>query len=124
MLNNITMNLKSRFRNAIMPVIRKPYSDSLFQQYVRDYHFLFNIANKTAGHYSFFREAQDNPYVYACVNAISDTFLVNGFRIKNPDEFQANINNIRYLTNLFNHPESNESSLTFPVFIKQIVNSQ
>lgn len=124
MLNNFTMNLKSRFRNAIMPVIRKPYSDSLFQQYVRDYRFLFNIANKTAGHYSFFREAQDNPYVYACVNAISDTFLVNGFRIKNPDEFQANINNIRYLTNLFNHPESNESSLTFPVFIKQIVNSQ
>ena len=98
--------------------------NSLFQQYVKDYHFIFNSVNKTAGHYSFFREAQDNPYVYACVNAISDTFLINGFRINNPDEFQTNINNVRYLTNLFNHPESNDSSLTFPVFIKQIVNSQ
>lgn len=117
------MNMKSRFRNAVMPVIRKPYTDSLFQQYIRDYHFLFNTANKTAGQYSFFRQAQDNPYVYSCVNAISDTFLINGFKINNPDDFKVNNNNVRYLTNLFSHPEANESSLTFPVFIKQIVNS-
>ena len=107
-----------------MPVIRKPYTDSLFQQYIRDYHFLFNTINKSAGQFSFFKQAQNNPYVYSCVNAISDTFLINGFRINNPDEFNVNINNVRYLTNLFNHPESNESSLTFPVFLKQIVNSQ
>ena len=117
------MNMKSKFRNAVMPVIRKPYTDSLFQQYIRDYHFLFNTANKTAGQYSFFRQAQDNPYVYSCVNAISDTFLINGFKINNPDDFKVNNNNVRYLTNLFSHPEANESSLTFPVFIKQIVNS-
>ena len=124
MLDNFRMNIKSKFRNAVMPVIRKPLMDSLFQQYVRDYHFLFNTVNKTAGHYGFFRQAQDNPYVYSCVNAISDTFLINGFKINNPDEFHVNINNVRYLTNLFNSPEANESSLTFPVFIKQIVNSQ
>ena len=118
------MNIKSKFRNAVMPVLRKPYADSLFQQYVHDYHFLFNPINKTAGHYGFFKEAQDNPYVYSCVNAISDTFLINGFKINNPDEFHVNVNNVRYLTNLFNSPEANQSSLTFPVFIKQIVNSQ
>lgn len=124
MLHEFNMNIKSKFRNAIMPVIRKPYTDSLFQQYIRDYHFLFNTINKSAGQFSFFKQAQNNPYVYSCVNAISDTFLINGFRINNPDEFNVNINNVRYLTNLFNHPESNESSLTFPVFLKQIVNSQ
>jgi len=118
------MNIKSRFRNAVMPVLRKPYSDSLFQQYVHDYNFIFNAVNKSAGQYSFFRQAQENPYVYACVNAISDTFLINGFKINNPDDFHVNVNNVRYLTNLFNHPEANDSSLTFPVFIKQIVNSQ
>lgn len=123
MFDNFRMNMKSKFRNAVMPVIRKPYEDSLFQQYIRDYHFIFNTANKTAGQYGFFRNAQDNPYVYSCVNAISDTFLINGFKINNPDEFNVNVNNVRYLTNLFESPEANESSLTFPVFIKQIVNS-
>ena len=118
------MNMKSKFRNAVMPVLRKPYDDSLFQEYVRQYGFLFNIANKTAGQFSFFKKAQLNPYVYSCVNAISDTFLINGFKINNPDEFNVNVNNVRYLTNLFNQPESNQSPLTFPVFIKQIVNSQ
>ena len=83
-----------------MPVIRKPYTDSLFQQYIRDYHFLFHTANKTAGQYSFFRQAQDNPYVYSCVNAISDTFLINGFKINNPDDFKVNNNNVRYLTKI------------------------
>ena len=123
MLNNFRTNLKSRLQN-IMPVIRKPYNNSILQEYIRDYHFLFNTVNKTTGQYGFFKQAQDNPYVYACVNAISDTFLINGFRINNPDEFNVNINNVRYLTNLFNQPESNESSMTFPVFLKQIVNSQ
>lgn len=117
------MNIKSRFRNAVMPVLRKPYEDSLFQQYIRDYHFIFNTANKTAGQYGFFRDAQNNPYVFSCVNAISDTFLINGFKINNPDEFTVNVDNVRYLTNLFGSPEANESNLTFPVFIKQIVNS-
>ena len=106
-----------------MPVLRKPYEDSLFQQYIRDYHFIFNTANKTAGQYGFFRNAQNNPYVFSCVNAISDTFLINGFKINNPDEFTVNVDNVRYLTNLFGSPEANESNLTFPVFIKQIVNS-
>ena len=118
------MNMKSKFRNAVMPVLRKPYTDSLFQEYIRQYGFLFNTANKTAGQFGFFKKAQENPYVYSCVNAISDTFLINGFKINNPDEFTVNVNNVRYLTNLFQHPEANESSLTFPVFIKQIVNSQ
>lgn len=107
-----------------MPVLRKPYTDSLFQEYIRQYGFLFNTANKTAGQFGFFKKAQENPYVYSCVNAISDTFLINGFKINNPDEFTVNVNNVRYLTNLFQHPEANESNLTFPVFIKQIVNSQ
>jgi len=124
MLDNFRMNMKSKFRNAVMPVLRKPYEDSLFQEYMRQYGFLFNTANKTAGQFGFFKKAQQNPYVYSCVNAISDTFLINGFNINNPDEFTVNVNNVRYLTNLFNHPEANESSLTFPVFIKQIVNSQ
>ena len=124
MLENFRMNIKSKFRNAVMPVLRRPYEDSLFQEYVRQYGFLFNVANKTAGEFAFYKKAQQNPYVYSCVNAISDTFLINGFKINNPDEFTVNVNNIRYLTNLFNHPEGNESALTFPVFIKQIVNSQ
>ena len=124
MLDNFRMNMKSKFWNAVMPVLRKPYEDSLFQQYIRDYHFIFNTVNKTAGHYGFFKQAKNNPYVYSCVNAISDTFLINGFKINNPDDFKVNINNRRYLTNLFNHQVSNESSITFPVFIKQIVNSQ
>jgi len=124
MFDNFRMNMKSKFRNAVMPVLRKPYTDSLFQEYIRQYGFLFNTANKTAGQFGFFKKAQENPYVYSCVNAISDTFLINGFKINNPDEFTVNVNNVRYLTNLFQHPEANESSLTFPVFIKQIVNSQ
>ena len=124
MFDNFLMNLKSRFTNTVMPVLRKPYEHSLYQQFIKDYGFLFNVVNKTAGQYSFFNQAKDNPYVYSCVNAISDTFLINGFRINNPDEYHININNVRYLTNLFNNPESNDSSITFPVFIKQIVNSQ
>lgn len=124
MFDNFRMNMKSKLWNAVMPVIRKPYENSLFQEYVRQYGFLFNIANKTAGQFNFYKKSQENPYVYSCVNAISDTFLINGFKINNPDEFTVNVNNVRYLTNLFNHPESTGSSMTFPVFIKQIVNSQ
>ena len=77
MLDNFRMNMKSKFWNAVMPVLRKPSEDSLFQQYIRDYHFIFNTVNKTAGHYGFFKQAKNNPYVYSCVNAISDTFLIN-----------------------------------------------
>lgn len=124
MFDNLRMDLKSRFRNALMPNIRKPYENSLYQQYIQDYSFLFNIANKTAGHYNFYTQALDNPYVYSCVNLISDTFLINGFKINNPDDYHTNIENVRYLTNLFNHPESSDSSITFPIFLKQIVNSQ
>lgn len=120
------MNIKSMFNRGQTPkpVFRKPSLDSLYQQYLHDYSFLFNIVNKSAGHYGFFKEATDNPYVYSCVNAISDTFLINGFKINNPDEFNVNLQNVRYLNNLFNQPESNESSMTFPIFLKQIVNSQ
>ena len=77
MLDNFRMNMKSKFWNAVMPVLRKPSEDSLFQQYIRDYHFILNTVNKTAGHYGFFKQAKNNPYVYSCVNAISDTFLIN-----------------------------------------------
>lgn len=126
MLENFLSNIKGMFKTEKInnPVLRKPYLDSLYQQYIQQYSFMFNIVNKTAGHYGFFKEATDNPYVYSCVNAISDTFLINGFKINNPDEFNVNISNVRYLTNLFNQPESNESAMTFPIFLKQIVNSQ
>lgn len=123
MFDNLKMEIKSRFRNTINPVLRNPYRNSYLQQYLNDYGFLFHTANKSMGYYGYYREAENNPYVYACVNAISDTFLVNGFSINNPDEINMNLDNVRYLTNLFNHPESHESSMTFPVFIKQIVNS-
>ena len=97
MLENFLSNIKGMFKTEKInnPVLRKPYLDSLYQQYIQQYSFMFNIVNKTAGHYGFFKEATDNPYVYSCVNAISDTFLINGFKINNPDEFNVNISNVR-----------------------------
>lgn len=126
MLEKLRMNIKGMFKHEKPnnPVLRKPYMNSLYQQYIQQYSFMFNIINKNAGQYGFFKEATNNPYVYSCVNAISDTFLINGFKINNPDEFHVNLQNVRYLNNLFNQPESNESSITFPIFLKQIVNSQ
>lgn len=124
MFDNFRMNLKSRFINTVMPVLRKPYENSLYQEYINTFGFIFSSVNKSAGNYTFYKEAEDNPYVYACINLISDTFLINGFKINNPEDSIPNSENIRYLNNLFNQPESNESAMTFPVFIKQIVNSQ
>lgn len=104
------------------PALRN-ITDSTLSQFVNQYGWIFDTVDKNAGHYDLFYNAIRNPYVYRCVNTISNTLLINGFTIKNDDFQTPNPTRIRYLTDLFRNPESTQSNITHPIFLKQYIHS-
>ena len=75
------------------------------------------------GDYSLYEQAQRNVYVYRSIQVISDTLLINGFSINNPNEDYVNFERTKYLTDLFNNPMGYESEMTYAMFHKQYVTS-
>ena len=117
------LNLKGRLLNHL-PSIRRPLNnDGGFQEFVANYGWVFSNSNKSIGDYSLYKQAERNVYVYRSIQVISDTFLINGFNIINPDETNIIEERVRYLTNVFNNPQGYQSEMTYAMFHKQYINS-
>lgn len=118
------LNLKGRLRNHL-PSIRRPLNpdNSGFQEFIANYGWIFQNSNKSIGEYDLYKNAERNVYVYRSIQVISDTFLINGFEINNPDESNIVKERVRYLTNVFNNPQGYQSELTYAMFHKQYINS-
>ena len=88
-----TKRLKTKIRNYL-PVLRRPQYSSNFNTFLSNYSWAFSNANKSAGDYRLFQQAENNVYVHRSIEVISDTLLINGFKINNPDEEQNNYEKI------------------------------
>ena len=75
------------------------------------------------GDYTLFDRAEENVYVYRSIEAISDTLLINGYSINDPDSQMVNFERRKYLENLFENPEGYSSELTYAMFHKQYLRS-
>ena len=116
------MGLRDRLR-GILPIVRRPEYNSNYATFLSNYGWIFSNANKTVGDYSLYEQAENNVYVYRSIEVISDTLLINGFKINNPDEQAVNFERTQYLTNIFNNPQGYTSELTYAMFHKQYMRS-
>ena len=116
------MGWRDRFRRYL-PFVRRPTYNSNYHKFVSNYGWVFSNANKTMGDYSLYEQAQNNVYVYRSIQVISDTLLINGFNINNPDTDEVNFERTKYLTDLFNNPMGYESEITYAMFHKQYMTS-
>ena len=116
------MSWRDRLRRYL-PFVRRPTYDSNYHKFMGYYGWLFANANKSLGQYNLYEQAERNVYVYRSIEIISDTLLINGFKINNPDEEDNNYERVKYLTDLFNNPMGYESQLTYAMFHKQYMKS-
>lgn len=113
--------MKSKIR-SYLPAVRRPEYGSNYSKFLSHYGWVFSNGNKTVGDYSLYEQAENNVYVYRSIQVISDTLLINGFDINNPDKEEVNFERRQYLTNLFNNPSGYNSDITYAMFHKQYVN--
>ena len=107
-----------------LPSVRNPsVQPSNYNTFLSNWGWIFSNGNKTIGDYSLYEQAEHNVYVYRSIEVISDTLLINGFSINNPDETEVNFERTQYLTNLFNNPQGYRSELTYAMFHKQYMKS-
>lgn len=118
----MNLNIKGRIMNHL-PSIRRPSSGGGFNSFIANYGWVFQNSNKTLGDYNLYKQAENNVYVYRSIQVISDTLLINGFTINNPDDSYAIQERVNYLTNVFNNPQGYKSELTYAMFHKQYINS-
>ena len=116
------MGFRDRLR-GFLPIVRRPNINSNFSQFVSNYGWVFSSANKNAGDYTLYEQAENNVYVYRSIKLISDTLLINGYKINNPDDVNVNFERTQYLTNLFNNPQGYSSELTYAMFHNQYITS-
>ena len=106
-----------------LPFVRRPKYNSEFNKFLANYGWIFSSGNKTLGDYSLYEQAEDNVYVYRSIEAISDTLLINGYTINDPNSENINFERTRYLENLFANPEGYNSEMTYAMFHKQYIRS-
>ena len=116
------MNWTNRLRN-FLPIVRRPNYDSKREKVLSSYGWVFANANKTLGDYSLYEQAENNVYVHRSIEVISDTLLINGFSINNPEDEAVCFERTWYLNNLFNNPQGVDSELTYAMFHKQYMRS-
>lgn len=106
-----------------LPFVRRPQYNSRFNDYLSQYGWIFESANKSAGDYTLYEQAENNVYVYRSIEAISDTLLINGYSINDPNSERVNFERKRYLENLFENPMGYNSEITYAMFHKQYIRS-
>lgn len=119
-------NVKSVFNrrfNRVLPAVTKPEMNSGYNKFMGSYGWVFLNANKSMGNYDLYYHAENNVFVYRSIQVISDSFLINGFKINNPNDEMVNTERTQYLTNLFNNPSGWLSDITHAMFLKQYVTS-
>ena len=121
---SIVKPVKSVFkRNRTLPAVTKPTLNSNYSKFMGSYGWVFQSANRSAGDYDLYYHAENNVFVYRSIQVISDSFLINGFSINNPNEEMVNFERTHYLTQLFNNPSGWVSDITHAMFLKQYVTS-
>ena len=121
-INNVK-NFFNRRTNRVLPAVTKPELNSNYNRFMGSYGWVFLNSNRSAGDYDLYYHAENNVFVYRSIQVISDSFLINGFKINNPDEEMVNVERTHYLTQLFNNPSGWLSDITFAIFLKQFVTS-
>lgn len=116
------MNWRDRLRRYL-PFVRRPAYNSNYNKFLSNYGWIFSNANKSIGEYTLYERAENNVYVYRSIEVISDSLLINGFRINNPDDSEINFERTKYLTDLFNNPMGYNSHVTYAMFHKQYIKS-
>ena len=106
-----------------LPFVRRPQYNSQFNEYLANYGWIFESANKSAGDYTLYEQAENNVYVYRSIEAISDTLLINGYSINDPNDENVNFERTRYLENLFANPMGYKNEMTYAMFHKQYIRS-
>ena len=121
-LTRIKNGINNRLRNHL-PAVSDPKLNSNYYKFYSNYGWIFQSANRTIGDYQLYKHAENNVYVYRSIQVISDTLLINGFSINNPDDLKVDFERTNYLTNLFNNPEGWSSEITYAMFHKQYITS-
>lgn len=116
------MNWRDRLRRYL-PFVRRPTYNSNYNKFLSNYGWIFSNANKSIGEYTLYERAENNVYVYRSIEVISDSLLINGFKINNPDDSEINFERTKYLTDLFNNPMGYNSHVTYAMFHKQYIKS-
>ena len=106
-----------------LPFVRRPKYNSRFNEYLANYGWIFESANKSEGDYTLYEQAENNVYVYRSIEAISDTLLINGYTINDPNDENVNFERTRYLENLFENPMGYNNEMTYAMFHKQYMRS-
>ena len=106
-----------------LPFVRRPQYNSQFNEYLANYGWIFESANKSAGDYTLYEQAENNVYVYRSIEVISDTLLINGYSINDPNDENVNFERTRYLENLFANPMGYKNEMTYAMFHKQYIRS-
>ena len=116
----ITKSLRNYF-----PASRRPTSvnNSQLSNYISNYGWIFRASNKISGDYGLYHRAETNVYVYRAIQVISDTLLINGYTINNPDELSNDLLAVNYLNGVFNNPSGKNSDITYPILHKQFMTS-
>ena len=116
-------NVRKRIGGMFLPAVTKPTLNSPYTKFLSSYGWVFQSANKSFGDYDLYYHAENNVFVYRSIQVISDSLLINGFKINNPDEELVNKERNYYLTQLFNNPSGWKSDITHAMFLKQYVTS-
>lgn len=106
-----------------LPFVRRPQYNSKFNKFLSSYGWIFSSGNKSIGDYELYEQAENNVYVYRSIEAISDTLLINGYSINDPDSQKVNFERRKYLENLFANPMGYNSEVTYAMFHKQYIRS-
>lgn len=111
------MNILTKTKQRILelPFLRKPTTQSSYNQYFNNLLWAFQKRNKSVGiGWHTYYKAMNNVWVNACIQTYIDEVINVNYKIKSPIESQKpNTTHIKYLTHLFDHPMGYDSQNTF-----------
>ena len=116
-------NIRKTLNEIKLPSIRRPKTESLYNQFLQGYGWSFLQSDKPSGEFTIYHQAGNNAYVYRCIQAEIDALLGCGFEINNLDEQEINIARTNYLTNVFNHPQGLRDESIFAMLHSQYMRS-
>lgn len=120
------MSIFNNFKQKVadmLPGIRRPQDNSLYNTFLGNYGWSTRRSNKPAGDFEVYYQALNNVYVHRCIQVEIDSLLATGFQINNLDEVEINVARTNYLYNLFNNPQGYKSEVTYPMFHSQYIRS-
>lgn len=106
-----------------LPSLREPSPDYGYQEYMRNYGWVYTQGNKNLGNFSTYYLAEQNVWVTRSINSIIEGMINNGFIIETPKNETPNPSRVKYLEAVFNSPEGASSETTFYHLFRQVIHS-